>query len=504
MQTFYIDTTKDPFRDSFGWVAPEYHLMGWALSCLQLHQLCGSITLYANSPAAALLIDTLQLPFNSLILVHDQLTLPHPDLWALPKIYTYSLQEKPFLHIDGDVFLFEPLDSGLLDSDLVAQNKEVATEHYYFPAQKALMRHFSFFPPCVKGDFESGIPVQACNAGIIGGHNIIFYRDYTALAFEYIRKNEDRLKRINVNRFNVFFEQHLFYALAKEKGIPVSVLIEGIIEDNGYKNMGDFHDVPFNRSYLHLLGEFKKDEFTCIQMAAKLRELYPDYYDRIVALFHKKNIRLSPCGFKNNLNPPINPIDEESNTHLQRLKFAATQYSPDIEKTEFRNDFEMFYSQLISFLKVNDVADYLFERNLIAQHWYRDLFADMSGILDKVIVRSPKTEIIESSFNWAGIFNKHYRVGAGYYANLQITKGHYYNLVVPEATDNGFLMYDINELEHALLQLLSKPLSIHDILLKMQIYFDDDVLQNHYEAYKDLILSSIKELVIKRVICSHT
>jgi len=34
IQTFYINPDKDPFRDSFGWVAPEYHLMGWALSSL--------------------------------------------------------------------------------------------------------------------------------------------------------------------------------------------------------------------------------------------------------------------------------------------------------------------------------------------------------------------------------------------------------------------------------------------------------------------------------------
>ena len=109
IQTLYIDADKDPFRYSFGWVAPEYHLMGWALSCLQLHKLYGNIALFANSQAARLLIDTLQLPYAEVHTAHDKLCLPHPDLWALAKIYTYSLQEQPFLHIDGDVFLFEPL-----------------------------------------------------------------------------------------------------------------------------------------------------------------------------------------------------------------------------------------------------------------------------------------------------------------------------------------------------------------------------------------------------------
>ena len=140
------------------------------------------------------------------------------------------------------------------------------------------------------------------------------------------------------------------------------------------------------------------------------------------------------------------------------------------------------------------------ERDLAAQHWYCDLFADISGIFDKIVVRCPEAEIIESSFDWAGLFNKNYRVGVEYYSELQITEGSFYNLIVREATDNGFSLYDINELDHALLQLLSEPLSINEILLKIQIYFDDDVLRNHYEAYKNAIFSSLKELVIKKAI----
>ena len=189
----------------------------------------------------------------------------------------------------------------------------------------------------------------------------------------YIHKNADRLKRINVNGFNVFYEQHLFYALSREEGLPVKVLIEDVIEDRGYKNLADFHDVPFNRCYLHLLGDFKRDEFTCHQMAAKLRELFPDYYERIISLFHDKNILLNPSGFLN-----------------------------------------------VS---------------------YR--FADTSDLKNRIVVRCLETEIIASSFNWAGIFNKTYQSGAKYYANMQIKKGRFHNLIVFEATDNGFSLYNI-------------------------------------------------------------
>ena len=82
IQTLYLND-KDPFHNPFGWVAPEYHLMGWALSCLQLQKLYGNITLFADSPAVRLLIDTLQLPYSQVYPTHDELSLIHPDLWAL-------------------------------------------------------------------------------------------------------------------------------------------------------------------------------------------------------------------------------------------------------------------------------------------------------------------------------------------------------------------------------------------------------------------------------------
>lgn len=497
IQTLYIDTQKNPFKDSFGWVAPEYHLMGWALSCLQLHKIYGNISLFANSPGAHLLIDTLQLPYSEVHLSHDQLTLIHPNLWALPKIYTYSLQKQPFLHIDGDVFLFQPFNADLLRGELIAQNMESTTD-YSAPVQEDLMRYFIYLPPCVKKDFESKISAYSVNAGILGGNNVSFFHDYTALAFDYIHNNTNQLQHINVDHFNVFFEQHLFYALAKEKNIPVNVLFESVVNDNEYQYLGDFQEVTFKRNYLHLLGHFKRDEFTCIQMAAKLRELYPDYYDRIIALFHKKNLRLSPCGFTNGVNPLSRRTNTESNTHLWRLQFVAKYCPPDIEKELFQHDFDMFYQQLISLLE-NEI-DGLHERDVAAQCWYRDLFANPSVILDQSIVRCQEMGIIESSFDWAGLFNKHYRVGVEYYSDLPIYKGCFFNLVVYEDSDNGFSLYDINELDHAMLLLLCEPLSIRETMIKMQVYFEDEVLQNHYKVYQDLIIKTLKRLVTKKAI----
>ena len=95
IQTLYISSSKHPFKHSFGWATPQYHLMGWALSYLQLNKLYGTVELYANSNAAKLLIDTLDLPYSKVHVTHDSLVLINENLWALPKTFTYSLQKEP-------------------------------------------------------------------------------------------------------------------------------------------------------------------------------------------------------------------------------------------------------------------------------------------------------------------------------------------------------------------------------------------------------------------------
>lgn len=236
-------------------------------------------------------------------------------------------------------------------------------------------------------------------------------------------------------------------------------------------------------------------------MVSKLYELYPSYYDRITALFHDKNLLLSPCGFINRSNTSSKQTDEQGNTHLQRLKYAANQCPPDVEKEICHHDFDLFYSQLTTFLKKDLPASFLCERDLAAQRLYRDLCTvDRSDVFNQTLIRYRETIIIESAFNWSGLFNKYYRVGTGYYSSLPVRKGRFYNLVTPEASDNGFTLHDINEVERFILQFLSNPQTIHELLIQLQSNFEEDMLQNHYELYENLILMSIKQLVLKKTI----
>jgi hypothetical protein len=532
IQTINLFGINNPFENAFGWRKPEYHLMSWALSSLQLKANYNNITLYANDAGAKLLIDALELPYTNIFLSHTDLKGIDKNLWALPKLYTYSLQEEPFLHIDGDVFLFGKLPDRLFNAELIAQNMEEAT-HYYTSTQLQIIDHFTYFPNCVKIDFESHIPIRAVNAGILGGSNIEFIKEYCSQAFRYVSNNAQHLSKIDADRFNVFFEQHLFYSLAKERNLLISLLFEDLVKDNEYKYLGNFHETPFKLKYLHLLGHFKKDENTCIQMAAKLRELYPEYYYRIIHLCKKNGVQLSNRMYmekdyftvtdyiynsqkaRGTYNKNKTSIINGSNLtqtdvgSAPELKLPARfieNINPgagnEIDETDLKNDLKKFTAGLQFVVDANTKfsGEYLYGRDLESERWYGSLFSDEDNIENKMICLCDEVTIIESVFDWAGLVNKHNRVGVGYYENLELVAGRFYNMVVAEVINSGFSLHDLDEMEKLILENLTEPATVNEMLNKLKVYVEEEVIENHYDEYKELVITMLKQLVLKKAI----
>lgn len=125
IQTFWA-AGQDPLINGFGWPHPEYNLMSWALSCLCLREHYNNVELYTDSAGYQILIELLNLPYTKVHVIFDDFMCPSHN-WALAKIKTYSIQNKPFIHIDGDVYLSTPLPKGIESASLIAQNKEIGT-----------------------------------------------------------------------------------------------------------------------------------------------------------------------------------------------------------------------------------------------------------------------------------------------------------------------------------------------------------------------------------------
>lgn len=285
VQSFWSGNQKE-FTNSHGWFNYKYNWISWILSCHQLVKYHKEVELFTDQFGYEILIKKLQLPYTKVHVVLDELNQYHKDLWAIAKIKTFQMQKEPFLHVDGDVFVWESLTEKFKDSNLVTQNLEVTTD-YYRQGWKALYPSLTFLPEAMN-DFHNNKSNLACNMGIIGGTNLEFFKDFTQKSIEFVDKNELNWEELKDLNFNVFFEQVLFYELSKQRAEKIDFRFLEIPKDNEYRGFGDFHKVP-DRSFLHLLGVYKRHHSMCKAMEVYTMKYYPENYSKLTTLVNEHN-----------------------------------------------------------------------------------------------------------------------------------------------------------------------------------------------------------------------
>jgi hypothetical protein len=514
-----------------GWFAPEYNLMSWALSCLQLNKYYDNLILYADSVSARTLIDELKLPYSTIRCELDELNKFDPMLWALPKIYAYSKQLEPFLHVDADVFIWEPFDKTLLSSGLIAQNLELVND-YYENIIRSLDGKLKFFPAGVINERRANTKFYAYNAGILGGSDIAFFREYATKAFNFVFKNIKYFDKIKVNDFNVVFEQYLFYCMVKEKNKKVEVLIPEILND--YVGFAEFNEVPHNKQFLHLLGQYKAHKPSYEQMADRLRLDYPEYYYRIIALFKNKQLPLKRTYYSLLDNPTENELiasyhllrERFLNNNLNivsencpvrtfehngfRIRFVKNAVEARIAESDkvienyqaHLNDIETFEND------INDVlikkfytysSEYLYARDITFTAYFSIVFGDKLSGRDINIITDSTYEIIESQYDWSEVdFSEFGRTVLMEQLDLSPTLN--FTALIPECDSIGYSLINIDELDLSILELCKKPSTINKILKELESSFDLADLEESREEFEELISGRIKIALSRKLI----
>lgn len=491
IQTFYSSEQQSLLHHSFGWVNSKFHLMSWALSCMSIKKSLGRVELYTNRENVDFFINTLCLPYDEVHEISPNFKLPHPQLWALPKIYTYSVQKTPFIHIDGDVFIFDDLISTYGNVDLIAQNEEYFTD-YYYRLMPSLLNSFNYIPNQVKEDFMKMEDLKALNAGILGGCNTTFFKEYTAEAFRYINLNLDKLSQIDVNNFNVFFEQHLCYKMAKKHGLTFKYVLSPMYCDNGYSNLSEFHKIPLGTcSYIHLLGNYKRDLFTCLKMENTLRCLFPKYHQLIEELFSINE----PIP---NANTPLylNTCSIESQVNKIRTALGSYVSKKMSALADFNKWISNVHTALCQFSYVEN--NVLLNQEIKSFQWYKTLMVQRGVKL----VQSPFANVFTSNFDWARLYRSKIPNGVEYYQmSLEdLIDGHYYSLFVKEIEPYSFTIYDIDCLEYKIYEELQIPLNIDELYAKMESYVEQDVIKSNKSTFYRLIRQNITRLVLCKAI----
>ncbi|HMI60061.1 MAG TPA: DUF6734 family protein [Puia sp.] len=297
-----------------GWMDRRYHFFSWALSCLQLRKYYDEVELYTDDLGKRLLIDEFGLPYTKVHLTLNDF--PYPRyLWAAPKLLSYGMQDEPFLHVDGDVFLFQPIHKAKLNRDFVYQNEEMesfAGAFYTTVIQeiKTLTGDLQQLPPWL-----SGAPVdriRAVNAGVYGGHGISFFKRHSAMAFEFFNRLAPVIGKMGRPEFaNHVAEQVLAAQLLEEQNIDHAGLFtcnhylkadhdnhcSGPVPPDdqneysaeptefGYLRQNHFGISPHGRKYIHMIGALKGMKISCNLLSKRLLADYPEYHSRILRYF---------------------------------------------------------------------------------------------------------------------------------------------------------------------------------------------------------------------------
>jgi len=203
-----------------------------------------------------------------------------PGLWNIGKLFAYSIQREPFLHVDSDVFIWHRFDDSLINAPLIAQNLEVEVAEYT-ETFKSIVESFTNVPPYLRPVYEMEF-TPSCNAGIFGGNDMIFWKRYAEEVFGFIRNNMQDIGRyLNINAGNVcvVLEQVFFYSLAMHYDIDITYLLP--VSNGIQPDIGFFHKAAQNSDYVHCVGHFKRNKMSYSFLEYKLQKHYPEYHTRI-------------------------------------------------------------------------------------------------------------------------------------------------------------------------------------------------------------------------------
>jgi hypothetical protein len=287
IQTLWLPkTNENPIKSKCGWLSAEFHWMSWILSFKSLQKYYSQIELYTNQAGKEVLINQLKLPYSKVHLVFDGIDVPESS-WVYYKIFTYSLQHEPFVHIDGDVYLSKAFPKTFSESAIVAQNRE--SNFTFYQATLDILNEKNIQFPAI---FYSQIPQITYNAGIIGGKNLPFFKEYSGIVLEYIKDNHESLKDLDSSNCAMLLEQGVFSILVKKYQIQVECAFEQVFDDVLYPGLGNLYEANNEKWYFHFMGLTKSNRFYLKLLASKLKLEYPDEYYSMLRICQESGLVL--------------------------------------------------------------------------------------------------------------------------------------------------------------------------------------------------------------------
>jgi len=204
--------------------------------------------------------------------------------WAFGKLLAYNEQDVPFVHVDNDVFMWDPLPKRILKAELCFQSHEPMNLDGY-KYYEMLKPSFNDCPVRPQQIVDNPVTDFGYNCGICGGHRLQFFKEWIDCSRMYIFAPENqeiffrKHKGVLVHQ-NLFHEQYFAASLIKMHDLRKKVKV---IDPDVMK-------IPEKLKYTHLWGTTKRDFSMMRRVNMRLQIEDPDLHKRIVKFCKKNNI----------------------------------------------------------------------------------------------------------------------------------------------------------------------------------------------------------------------
>lgn len=280
-----------PFHAYYGriWCKPLHHLLAWGLSLRTARRHYPETVLVTDRPGKKLLVDQLGLRFSEISTELEQLNEVDPAWWCLGKLVAYSLQVRPFVHLDTDVFLWKRLPRHLLEAPVFTQHPEGfwSNDANYHPedVERVFAQESSKLPvewEWVRSN-RSYLPAENC--GILGGWHVEFLRYYAQTAIDLVLRPEhaaawSRLR--DKQNYNVVLEQFFLSACAEFHSSEPTSIYSGV----RIAHLFPTGSSPFNPAhaaqagFTHLIAGAKSHPAVGRRLEERMSRDDPSYFRR--------------------------------------------------------------------------------------------------------------------------------------------------------------------------------------------------------------------------------
>ena len=270
------------------WQQPLHHMLAWGLSLRLARQHYPETVLITDTPGKRLLVDRLGLEFQYVSTELDRLDDEDEGWWALGKLVAYSLQDRPFVHLDTDCFLWKALSPSVTSAPVFAQCPEIHSvqDEWDRPSriEELFARHGRSLP--VEWEWASSINTTSFreeNCGVMGGNDIPFLRHFSQTSIDLV--TDPALAALwaelpEKSGFNMIVEQFFLAACVDYHRSHPTSPFRGV----GIRYLFDSWGAAFDPGeasrigFTHLLGDVKSDPAVIVRLERRVATMDPAFH----------------------------------------------------------------------------------------------------------------------------------------------------------------------------------------------------------------------------------